>query len=51
MDRLYRRAAFTSEKDHVAHVLGMYEQQMAGMQAMQKQKNPRRTVKSKADKV
>lgn len=51
LDRLYQRAAFASEKDRVAHVLGMYEQQVAGMLAMQKKKKPRRTAKSKADKV
>src|SRR5690606_18030813 len=36
VDRLYRRAAFTSEGDRVAHLLGMYEQQVAGMLATQK---------------
>lgn len=51
VDRLYRRATFASESDRVAHLLGMYEQQVAGMLAMQKQKKPRQTAKSKADKV
>lgn len=51
VDRLYRRAAFASESDRVAHLLGMYEQQVAGMLAMQKQKKPRRTTKYKADKA
>ena len=44
VDRLYRRAAFASESDRVAHLLGMYEQQMAGMLAAQK---PRKLRKSK----
>ncbi|WP_282603985.1 DNA methyltransferase [Paracoccus sp. PARArs4] len=51
VDRLYRRTAFASESDRVAHLLGMYEQQVAGMLATQKQKKPRRTAKSKADKI
>lgn len=46
VDRLYRRAAFASESDRVAHLLGMYEQQVAGMLAAQKK--PRRTAKPKA---
>lgn len=45
VDRLYRRAAFTSEGDRVAHLLGMYEQQVAGMLAAQKK--PRKTAKTK----
>lgn len=45
VDRLYRRAAFASESDRVAHLLGMYEQQVAGMLATQK---PKRTRKAKA---
>ena len=44
VDRLYRRAAFASESDRVAHLLGMYEQQMAGMLAAQK---PSKLRKSK----
>lgn len=44
VDRLYRRAAFASEGDRVAHLLGMYEQQVAGMLAAQK---PKRTRKAK----
>jgi len=43
VDRLYRRAAFTSEGDRVAHLLGMYEQQVAGMLAKQKQRRPRKS--------
>lgn len=46
VDRLYRRAAFTSESERVAHLLGMYEQQIAGM--LTAQKKPFRTSKSKA---
>lgn len=46
VDRLYRRAAFASESDRVTHLLGMYEQQIAGMLAAQKK--PRKTAKSKA---
>lgn len=30
VDRLYRRAAFTSESERVAHLLGIYEQQVGG---------------------
>lgn len=45
VDRLYRRAAFASESDRVAHLLGMYEQQVAGMLAAQK---PKRARKNKA---
>ena len=42
VDRLYRRGAFASEGDRVAHLLGMYEQQVAGMLAAQKQRRPRK---------
>jgi hypothetical protein len=42
VDRLYRRAAFASESDRMAHLLGMYEQQVAGMLATQKSKRPRK---------
>ena len=51
VDRLYRRAAFASESDRVTHLLGMYEQQVAGMLAAQKQKKPRRKATEKADEV
>lgn len=40
VDRLYQRAAFASESDRMAHLLGMYEQQIARILAAQKQKNP-----------
>lgn len=46
VDRLYRRASFSSEGDRVAHLLGMYEQQVAGMLAAQKK--PRKTAKPTA---
>ncbi|WP_024896923.1 DNA methyltransferase [Brucella rhizosphaerae] len=36
VDRLYRRAAFTFENERVAYLLGMYEQQVAGMLAVKK---------------
>lgn len=42
VDRFYRRAAFASESDRVAHLLGMYEQQVAGMLATQKPKRLRK---------
>ena len=51
VDRLYRRAAFASESDRMAHLLGTYEKQIAGMLAAQQQKKPRRTAASKALKV
>ncbi len=45
VDRLYRRAAFPSQSERVAHLLSMYEQQISGMLAAQKSK---RTRKAKA---
>ena len=48
VDRLYRRAAFASESDRVAHLLGMYEQQVAGMLAAQKPKSARKTKAASA---
>lgn len=48
VDRLYRRAAFASESDRVAHLLGMYEQQVAGMLAAQKPKRARKTKAASA---
>ncbi len=48
VDRLYRRAAFASESDRVAHLLGMYEQQIAGMLAAQKPKSARKTKAASA---
>lgn len=42
VDRLYRRAAFASESDRVAHLLGMYEQQVAGILATSNQKRRHR---------
>lgn len=43
VDRLYRRAAFASEGERIAHLLGMYEKQVAGMLAVTKPKRTRET--------
>lgn len=43
VDRLYRRAAFKTEGERIAHLLGMYEKQLAGMLATTKPKRPRKT--------
>lgn len=42
VDRLYRRTGFTSDSDRAVHLLGMYEQQVAGLLAAQKPKPTRK---------
>lgn len=46
VDQLYRRAAFKTEDERIAHLLDMYEQQVAGMLATKK---PKRSRKAKTD--
>ena len=38
VDRLYRRSAFTSERERVEHLLGLYEKMVAPVTAMVKPK-------------
>lgn len=44
VDRLYRRAAFTSESERVAYLLGLYEQQVAGLLAAPKKQRSRKSA-------
>ena len=43
VDRLYRRSGFTSERERVEHLLGLYEKMVAPLAAKAKPKRRRRT--------
>ncbi len=45
VDKLYRRSGFTSERERVEHLLGLYEKMVAPVTAMVKPKRRRRKAK------
>ena len=45
VDRLYRRSAFTSERERVEHLLGLYEKMVAPLAAKAKPKRRRTTAR------